>query len=364
MAVQVTREGGWFLGVTALVGVAALGLASNLLLLLFALLAALAATSLALAARSLRGVTVRRWLPLGARAGEALRVTLAVRNDKRGPFSSVFSLDVEDHPPGSTTARRCWFLKVPAGREQRASYRHVFARRGRQRFGVLRVGTSFPLGLFHVSRPVPDEGDGERASEAERVVLPRRIAVVPPQLVGLDEGDDDETERRWSQAARGGQVHGLRLFRHGDDARDIHWRSSARRGRLLVRERERRAARRVVLLLDNGLPVPCEDEALLDGLERAVERAAALAEHWLRRGVAVRVVTRGGMTPWTTGGARLGRLLHALALLPAMDEGVPFPFLSRASSVAGCRVTPDGVLPLPSMREASPVAPATATVER
>lgn len=356
VAVQVTREGGWFIGVTALVGLAAVGLASNLLLLLFVLLASLAVASLALAALSLRGLRVRRRLPRSVQVGAAVHVGLEVTNGRRR--GSAFSVEVEDRLVGAEVMKRCWFLKVPAGRVQRTEYRHSFPRRGRYRFGALRVATRFPLGWFRVSWPVRDDD----VSDLELVVLPRLVAVTPPWLAGLDEqGDEAQRPARRAQPARRGELLGLRPFRDGDDARDIHWRSSARRGRLLVRERERQAMRRAVILLDNGLPGgaacddgPLPDDPLIAGLERAVELAASLAAHWLWRGYAVQVMARGGAlapmpsSPWTgtACAGRLGRLLHALALLPAVDERVPFPSFAVAPGVVGCRVTRDGVLPL------------------
>jgi uncharacterized protein (DUF58 family) len=132
-------------------------------------------------------------------------------------------------------------------------------------------------------------------------------------------GDDAQGRR-----GRRGEFYGLRDFREGDDVRDVHWRSSARRGRTLVREHEDEAARRVTLFLDNALPggAACRDPALCDGLERAVSLCASLAAHFLERGFAVRLVARGESVPFAVGVPQLDRLLRVLALLPTVDEEV------------------------------------------
>jgi uncharacterized protein (DUF58 family) len=134
---------------------------------------------------------------------------------------------------------------------------------------------------------------------------------------------------------RRGEFHGLREMREGDDPRDVHWSSTARKGRPMVREYEDEAARRVSIFLDNGLPggEKCGDEKLRDGLERAISIGASLAADYLDRGYLVRVVTRGNARPqWLSGPQQLVRLLRVLALLPA--EAADAPFAASADGVA------------------------------
>jgi uncharacterized protein (DUF58 family) len=225
-----------------------------------------------------------------------------------------FSVEVEDLIEGKPLDKKCYFLKVPAGRKQQTSYRHAVPRRGRYRFSGFRLSTKFPFALFRKSRRVEEEG--------EVIVLPEvyPLEVPPPPLAG------DSGERAVGRRARRGEFHGLREFRDGDDPRDVHWRSTARIGRPMVREHEDEPARRVTVFLDNALPggPACEEGEQLDGLERAVSLVASLAAHYLERGVSVRLVARGDRQPWAATPAQLPRLLRWLALLPTVDEGVPF----------------------------------------
>ena len=307
-----TREGKYFIGITLGIGFAAINTGNNLLYLLLGMMLSLIDASGILSESSLRGLEVTRQLPARMQAGQPSLVGIGLKNGK-GRLSS-FSIEVEDLISGEALDKRCWFLKVPAGRAQKTAYRHQFTRRGRYHFTGFRLSTRFPFALFKKSRLVE--------AEADAIVLPRvhPIDRPPPPLRGFA-GDEPHGIK-----ARRGEFYGLREFHDGDDLRDVHWRSTARQGRLMVREHEDEEARRVTVVLDNALPGggDCDSEPLLEALERAVSMVASLASHYLGRGFAVRVIARGEAMPWASGPAQLDRLLRSLAVLPTVTEEVPF----------------------------------------
>ena len=199
-------------------------------------------------------------------------------------------------------------------------------RRGRYRFTAFRLSTKFPFALFRKSRLVE--------LETEVIVYPALQPVnhaLPPRAWVIGEESHGRQGRR-------GEFGGLHDYREGDDPRDIHWRSTARKGRMMVREYEDESARRLSIFLDNGLPggEACADEALKEGLERAISMAASLAAEYLERGYAVRMVTRGkdaaSATSWMQGTMQLERLLRMLALLPAVPSETPFA--AKADGIA------------------------------
>ena len=55
----------------------------------------------------------------------------------------AYSIEVEDLTGTTPIDKRCYFLKIPAGRTQSTSYRHTFARRGLYRF--LDESSRFPM---------------------------------------------------------------------------------------------------------------------------------------------------------------------------------------------------------------------------
>ena len=49
---------------------------------------------------------------------------------------------------------------------------------------------------------------------------------------------------------QGAELHNLKLYQPGDDSRAIHWKTTARKAQLIVRETDTEQERRVVLLLE------------------------------------------------------------------------------------------------------------------
>jgi uncharacterized protein (DUF58 family) len=309
---QFTREGKYFVGITVGVGFAAINTGNNLLYLLLGMMLSLIIASGVLSEMSLRDLEVSRQPPVYLHAKRPFLMGIGLKNDKRRLPS--FSIEVEDLVDARPLDKKCYFLKLPAGRLQHTSYRHTFSRRGRYTFTAFRLSTKFPFALFRKSRLV------ERRTEV--IVFPAMSPLGrPPAPRAYAAGDESRGQR-----GRRGEFHGMHEYREGDDPRDIHWRSTARKGRTMVREYEDEAARRVTIFLDNGLPdgERCADELAKDGLERAVSVTASLCADFLERGYSVRLVTRGELVPWLQGPTQLMRLLRVLALLPAVPEDTPF----------------------------------------
>jgi uncharacterized protein (DUF58 family) len=316
-----TREGKYFVGITVGVGFAAINTGNNLLYLLLGMMLSLIIASGIMSELSLRDLTVTRQPPTRIHARRPFLMGIGLSNGKKRLPS--FSVEVEDLVGDRPLDKKCYFLKLPAGRLQHTSYRHTFPRRGRYTYSGFRLSTKFPFALFRKSRLI--------TRKTEVIVFPQLAqlghAVAPrARVVGLD-----------AQGRRGrqGDFHGLREYRDGDDPRDIHWRSTAKAGRTLVREHEEESARRVTIFLDNALPEGelCPDELAKDGLERAISLAASLAADYLERGYAVRIITKGdAVPPWLQGGSQLLRLLKRLALLPTVTPETAFPAVGEASS--------------------------------
>src|SRR5262249_40475198 len=78
----------------------------------------------------------------------------------------------------------------------------------------------------------------------------RRFLAQTSQTIGRDL----QSARRHPTAQT--EFHGLRAFRSGDSPRWIHWRTTARRGELMVREFEDTPTDNLILVLDPWLPAP------------------------------------------------------------------------------------------------------------
>ncbi len=313
-----TREGRWFVFLSIAIGIAAINTGNNLLYLLLSWLLSFIIASGVLSEVTMRGLGVTRRAPPQVFAGQPFLMEIAVENQKAGTAS--YSIEIEDLLDGRPLDKKCYFLKIPPGRTQRTSYRHTFTRRGLYRFDGFRIATRFPFTLFRKSRDV------ESASEV--LVFPR-IATMsrpPPRPRTVGVGASARLGRR-------GEFFGLREWRDGDDRRDIHWRSTARSGRVMVRELQDELERQVTIAVDNALPAQVvralaagdrlrEDAPIADALERAISTAASLAATYLEAGWAVGLAARGARVPLAVGKPQLTRILRELALLATVTDDV------------------------------------------
>jgi uncharacterized protein (DUF58 family) len=147
---------------------------------------------------------------------------------------------------------------VPAGGRAVGTYRVSLNRRGRYRFGPLRASTRFPLGLVSGHITLPERG--------ELIVSPR-LGRLLPAWAELLEAEQVGDERRHPQRGMSeGDYYGLRPWQSGDSLRWIHWRTTAKLARPMVRQFERRRSRDVAIVLDPWLRLrPTErDEGLAE----------------------------------------------------------------------------------------------------
>lgn len=268
-ALRATREGWWWAGVAA--GLAALGWLKTippLLLLGYAALA-LFAVNAWLARRQVRRVTATRTDHPPVYAGEPVRVAFRLRND------SPFPVTAGVHDPGGAGAGLVEAIP-PGGEVERADV-HTFPRRGAIGREAPRAWSDYPLGLVRAERV--------GAAGTEVVVLPAVGEVV---LDGF---------RRWMrrQAGAGGNAHrpvaraaadradvrGVRPLRPGDGLRDVHWKTTARRGEPFVREYDSAPDPDLVLVVEPWVSAdPTAVEVVR--VEEALSLAASVVRAWCR----------------------------------------------------------------------------------
>lgn len=328
-----------------LVGLGAINAGMNLLFLVWGMMLFLILSSGVLSELCLRKLDIRRGMPPSVHADTPYLMGIALTNEKRKLPS--FSVEVEDLVEGRPIDKRCYFLKLPAGRTQETAYRHVASHRGRLKLSGFRLSTRFPFGLIHKSRDV--------AAPAELLVYPA-LCPVPHDLLRGFASHHGRGEHKWR--SRRGEFFGLREFRQGDDPRDIHWRTSARRGAPFIRETEDDEGQEVCLVLDNATrtpgdmdpgtvsrpsaavspgtaprvgvapvfdsafgPAPTDDAAAV--FEQTVSLAASLACELLSRGYRVGLAARGEEITPEGGQAQATRLLRFLALVGPTSPAVP-----------------------------------------
>jgi uncharacterized protein (DUF58 family) len=276
---------------TFAVGFAALNTGNNLLYLLLGGMLGFIAVSGWLSEQAIRGLTVERRLPRAVTVGHELRVVYRVTNGK----ARLPSLAVELVEPG--LPGRAFLAHVAAGATTEARSFNSFVRRGTYPLRTLTLVTGFPFGLFVKERDIELPG--------EVIVWPRTDRPVLLAFPGVDRVPHSGAAARDTAGYRG-EYRSLRVYRPGDDPRDIHWRSSARLREPVLREYERDAARTRWICLDlRSEPGP---EA-----EKAVEIAAAMAARAAAEGVPFALAAGDAQVDPGEGSGQLERVLDVLA---------------------------------------------------
>ncbi|RAX21268.1 MULTISPECIES: DUF58 domain-containing protein [unclassified Actinomyces] len=260
------------------------------------------------AAPSPRGLRAARAVARSVRLGETTADTLTLTNTT----GRTMRLQVRDAwPPSAGASGQRQALTIPAGRRRRLRTSLTPTRRGDRNADLVTVRVRGPLGLA-----------GRQASlsaPARLRVLPRFASRrhLPSRLARLREMDGRSAVM---VHGAGTEFDSLREYVIGDDVRSIDWRSTARRGEVVIRTWRPERDRRVLIVVDTGRMAAArlDDAPRLDAQIEAMLLMAALASRAGDRvdAVAVDVETR-AQVRGVSGPALLGALADAFAPLDA-----------------------------------------------
>ncbi|MER8031453.1 DUF58 domain-containing protein [Streptomyces bauhiniae] len=271
--------------------------------LLLAVLPLLCATVLH---RTRHRVTAERGLaPARVPATGEARVRLRVDNVSRLPTGLLM---LQDRVPYVLGPRPRFVLdRVEPGGHREVSYRVRSDLRGRYRLGPLQVRLSDPFGMCELTRSF--------SAYDTLTVLPRVEPLPPVRFGGEALGHGDGRQRSLALAGEDDLIP--RGYRHGDDLRRVHWRSTARHGELMVRREEQPQRSRCTVLLDTRA-VAYEGAGPGSAFEWAVSGAASVVAHLLERGFSVRLLTDFGVTVSGEGGSGHERAAAAALMMDTL----------------------------------------------
>jgi uncharacterized protein (DUF58 family) len=270
-------------------------------------------------------------LPESVSAGDLLVVELVASSSSRRLGSWAVVAEDTVRLEGAATANgeaisaSALFSYVPPGQTRTTVYHGRLTRRGRYKFGPLRISTRFPLGLlkYRITLDQPDT----------LTVYPR-LGRLTQRWIRLQQSVDigaGHVARR--QGFMEGEFYGLRDWRSGDSRRWIHWRTSARRQALVVRQFEQQRSQDLALVLDLWQPITPHARQV-DTVELAVSFAASVVEELCRRGgqwLCVSIATR---AVWIEHGDSSMPLLHEMMRGLAVAEASADDRLPEALAAA------------------------------
>jgi uncharacterized protein (DUF58 family) len=304
-----TTRGRSFLAAGGAAALSALILAEKDLLRVAILLAVLPLLAAAYVGRSRYKLACSRTLqPHRVQVGATARVVLRLQNMSRLPTGTLL---LEDRLPYALGSRpRLVLERLGAGQASSVAYTVRADVRGRYEVGPLVVRLTDPFGLCEMTRSFP--------SIDRLTVIPQVVPLPMVRLAGEYAGTGDSRAR--SVAVHGEDDAATREYRHGDDLRRVHWRSTARVGELMVRREEQPWESRATVVLDTR-GFAHRGEGPTASFEWAVSAAASVAVHLRQAGYKVRLVTDAGIDVDATDSTGDGALLDHLAEVKLFQRG-------------------------------------------
>jgi uncharacterized protein (DUF58 family) len=287
---NVSREGKRFILATLLTALAAFNTGNNLIYLISSMMFSILVISVAVLKMNLKGLTLRvsPEYPVFAKVPAVLEI--AVTNKKRNLPSYSVKVSLPEALAGES-----YFPGIPAQSELSQTVRVVYKKRGVYGFGDFYLSSSFPF-IFLTQKI--------SSTVREKVIVYPEITEVDASVTDLTKEGDALS---YSGTRRGEEFSFIREFRYGDDRRNIHWKSSAKTTRLMVREYAVEEPKKLTVILDNLMP---PDDRVF---ENAVSLAASLADRFLREGFYVRLFTCRKVVPFGSGSPHLFKILDILA---------------------------------------------------
>lgn len=326
---EVTREGVFFLGIVAVIVVAALNTGNNLLFIVLSCLLASILASGVLSKIVLDGLELDIVLPEHIFAERPVAARLRLVNAKRvfGSLSITISAQrlsrmqvaqsVASVEP-AILGDGIYIPHIPHHSAVSQRVEVVFPRRGRYVQEGFRISTKFPFGFLRKAHAI--------SNRREMLVLPD----VQPHREFYENllliGNEMESHLR----GHGHDLYAIRDYQESDTVRHVDWKATAKAQQLKIREFAREDERRLSIVFDPWLPDSRQE--MLVRFEKAVTLCACLAWRFYETGALIGFVTDGFEVSLAPVAEVIYPILEKLALIePVMNgaDGIqPFPFAS------------------------------------
>ena len=284
MKVKVKRSGAIFIATTVFLGVAGANTANNLLYIIVSAMLSLMLVSGVSSILNLRWVRLKVIPPREVFAKERASFRVALWSEGRFPsFLIKVSSDIDS----------VLFLEV-GKKITEDSLDLVFEKRGAVKSIKLRLSSDFPLGMFvrYIDLEV----------ETDFVVFPSPIPA-ESAVVTADDGRE-KGESLVSQSSTGYEdFKGIREYRK-DPMKLIHWKLSAKKGELLVKD----------MVEDSKKPVILSEDSVTGDIETRISKLSYLVIKYIDEGYPVGLDLKDVKIPPRRGEKQKMIILRELAL--------------------------------------------------
>ncbi len=260
--------------------------------------------------------------------GSPMHGRILLGQEGRLPVGLVLMED--EVPPELGIAPRFCVDKPGQAWQREVEYPLLGRVRGRFRTGPLTVRTADPFGLVRLDRRF--------TATSEVMVTPQIVPLGPLRGAGGAGSTGDAQPHRIGVVGQDDVL--VREYQQGDDVRRVHWRSTARRGELMVRREEQAWDPSVSIVLDSRASAHA-GRGIYSSLEWAVSAAASIGLHFLADGFGVEIYEAGGslhVSPATgqhPGTARQTVIDRLTDLRPRVNHSLRYGIEAAAEDRAG-----------------------------
>lgn len=269
--------------ITCVLGVVAINTNAGLLYLLLGLLLGSWLISALVSFLNLMGLTVTRSVNTSSQVGEKMLIMYTLSNRKR--FLRSYSLVVEELGHLPMILPSGYVMSIGPRQQHTLEVDITCRRRGHMRLRKIRISSRFPFGLVAKCFTVKEAAD---------IVVHPALGQIRYDLLSRWTASASTGLGQYNQQTKGfEEFYGLREFQPYDNYHWIHWRSTARLDRVMVREMAEYNSNHITILLDTRV----EDSLSLpqqEALEKAISFAATLIDRATDRCLPVALVISGG----------------------------------------------------------------------
>jgi uncharacterized protein (DUF58 family) len=268
--------------VTCVLGVVAINTNTGLLYLLLGLLLGIWLVSAVFSTINLSGITVSRYVTETSQVGQTLVISYLVTNRKK--IFPSYSLTIEELGKLPMVLPSGYTMNLRPGEQRQVVVEVTCRRRGHMRLRRIRISSRFPFGLVAKCFVVKTAAD---------VVVHPSLGRIRYELLYSPKSSASGTLGRYNRQTKGfEEFYALREFQSYDNYHWIHWRSSARLGKLMVKEMAEYNATQLTVLVDTRVedPLSLEQQNML---EDAVSFAATLIDRATERSLPIALVVSG-----------------------------------------------------------------------
>jgi uncharacterized protein (DUF58 family) len=215
----------------------------NLIYLISSLLFALLITDYILSLFYLRGISIIRFCPTHVARGKNFSIELIIKNSSK---FSKYLLNVTDGgfgAEGLLPYHLPVIIKINSKSQVILKYSTNIKARGIYFIRFSAIESAFPLGFWIVKKIYPI---------LSKVVVYPEFYEIPYFIVSYRGVRPEFAGTTSNKLGKGGDFYQIREFQPGDNFKYIHWKSTAKKAKLMVRDFERFVMSNITIILDSS----------------------------------------------------------------------------------------------------------------